>query len=213
MLSRQRVRRGFLSGASVATRFAWEVCVRAGLALEDGMKKALYILGELSDLDIEWMISVGHKSKVQPGTTLIHTGQDIDALYVVLEGNLSVRIRGLEVAQLGVGEIVGEISFVDSRPPGADVVAIENTILLVIPRHQLTTKLEQDVAFASRFYRAIAVFLASRLRGAQRQLEFNDTQSLEEDQVYDDELDMNVMDTLSLAGGRFIRILNRMMRD
>lgn len=178
------------------------------------MKKVLFILGQLNDLDIEWFIKVGHKQQVPAGKTLIHEGQAIDTLYVVLDGVLTVSMRALggqEVARLGAGEMVGEMSFIDARPPSATVTAADNGIVLAIPRRQLAAKLEQDMGFAARFYRALAMFLSDRLRGTVSRLGYGEGQSLEEAVEYADELDENVLDTVHLAGTRFERILKRLM--
>jgi bacteriocin-type transport-associated protein len=177
------------------------------------MRKVLFILGQLSDLDIEWLITAGRKERIPTGVTLIHEGQAIDTLYLVLDGTLAVSTRALggqEVARLGAGEMVGEMSFIDARPPSATVTAAENTILLAVPRRQLATKLEQDPGFAARFYRALATFLSDRLRGTVSRLGYGEGQSLQEDATYSDELDENVLDQVHLAGARFERILKRL---
>ena len=85
------------------------------------MKKVLYILGQLSDEDVEWMITKGKKRNVPNGTVLIRERQPHDGFYIVLDGKLSVERGGETVAEIGVGEVVGEMSFVDSRPPTATV--------------------------------------------------------------------------------------------
>lgn len=178
------------------------------------MRKVLFILGQLSDLDIEWLIKVGHKQQVPAGTTLIHQGQAIDTLYLVLDGSLVVSTRALggqEVARLGAGEMVGEMSFIDARPPSATVTAVENTVVLAIPRRHLAAKLEQDMGFAAHFYRALAMFLSDRLRGTVSRLGYGEDQTLQEDAEYTDELDENVLDTVHLAGARFEWILKRLM--
>jgi len=59
-----------------------------------------------------------------------------------------------------------EMSFVDARPSAATVTAVAPSLLLSIPHEQLAIKLEGDEGFAARFYRAIAMFLSSRLRTA-----------------------------------------------
>jgi CRP/FNR family transcriptional regulator, cyclic AMP receptor protein len=170
------------------------------------MRKVLYILGQLSDSDMEWIGSVAVKKYLSPGEVLIKQGEPIDAVYIVLEGLLSVRAQAdSEIARLGSGEIVGEMSFVDARPPLATVVALELTLVLSIPRTRLTAKLDQDTTFAAHFYRALAIFLSYRLRdtvgmlgyGAQRQVS----------QGGDVELDDNLLDTVHLAGSRFERLL------
>ncbi|MEG4417706.1 cyclic nucleotide-binding domain-containing protein [Microcoleus sp. LAD1_D5] len=132
------------------------------------MSKVLVILGELSDRDIDWMLANGTRTQVLPGTTLITEGKPLDALYIVLEGTLSVAVSSLgdkEIGKIIAGEVLGEMSFVDGRLPSASVTAIEECLILSIPRRLLTEKLEQDVLFSLRFYRAITKFLSSRLRG------------------------------------------------
>jgi CRP-like cAMP-binding protein len=70
-----------------------------------------------------------------------------------------------ELAQISEGEIVGEVSFIDTRPPLASVRALQESVVLSIPRMQLVSKLQQDTNFSSRFYRAICLCLSDRLRG------------------------------------------------
>lgn len=100
------------------------------------MRKVLFILGQLSDADVEWMLSAGRKEKISAGSMLIMEGKPVGSVYLVLDGKLSVFIAAMgnkELAVLGSGEIVGEMSFVDSRPPSATVKALEETTLLSIP--------------------------------------------------------------------------------
>ena len=57
---------------------------------------------------------------------LIEEGKPLSVLYVLLDGQLSVSLAALggkEVARLQSGEILGELSFLDSRPPTATVTA------------------------------------------------------------------------------------------
>ncbi|MBD2092319.1 cyclic nucleotide-binding domain-containing protein [Microcoleus sp. FACHB-1515] len=137
------------------------------------MKQVLFILGELSDADIDWLIQTGDRQDVEPGTILIHEGKSVDALYILLEGTLVVTISALEgrqIARLASGDVVGEMSFVESRPPSATVQTLEKSVVLAVPRSLLSEKLQTDVGFAARFYRALAILLSSRLRGTVRQL-------------------------------------------
>jgi CRP/FNR family transcriptional regulator, cyclic AMP receptor protein len=178
------------------------------------MRKVLFILGQLSDSDMEWMLSAGTKESVASGNILIHEGKAIDFVYIVLDGKLSVSAAALgnkEVAALGSGEIVGEMSFIDARPPSATVKAREDSIVFAIPRSVLASKLEKDVAFAARFYHALAVFLSDRLRSTVSRLGYSDGASLDEEMEYEDELDPSVLDTVHLAGSRFDRMLKRLM--
>jgi len=178
------------------------------------MRKVLYILGQLSDDDAEWMTAAGAPRQLAAGTTLIHEGLPVDALYIVLEGALAVTssaLGGQEIARLGVGEIIGEISFVDARPPSATVTAAQPSTVFVLDRARLHARLEEDAGFAARFYRAVAVFLADRLRNTVARLGYGAGQELDENAEYAGELDFGVLDNVHLAGARFDRMLKRLV--
>ena len=171
------------------------------------MRKVLYLFGLVTDADIEWMARAGVQRWIDPGEVLIREGVPVSALILVLEGELSVSVRGAgEVARLEVGDVVGEMSFVDSAPPSATVAALTRTRILSLDKAALTRKLEGDVGFGYRFYRALAIFLADRLRGTNRRM--SDGQSgLAGDAPLTDELDVNVLDNISHAGEGFHQLL------
>ena len=176
------------------------------------MRKIFYILGQLSDQDIEWIVRNGRKREVPAGTVIIQEGKEIDILYIVLSGVLEVTgtyLSGPPV-RLGSGEIVGEVSLLDSRPPIATVTAAEKSAVLAIPRLLLLEKLRGDTSFAAHFYRALAVLLAHRLRNTGRHLSVGTKQKLDDDAPYDDELSPELLDEVHLAGRRFDEILQRL---
>ena len=176
------------------------------------MKKVFFLLGELDDDDIDWMVSMGRREEVPAGTVLIQEGQAIDTLHILLEGTLSVSVSALEgktIARLTSGAVVGEMSFADARPPSATVMAVETSLILSIPRLLLVEKLQKDEGFASRFYRAIAIFLSTRLRGTVRYLGYAKDQLLQEDNSSED-LSPEVVDNVPLAKARFDWLLRRL---
>ncbi|HEY9794515.1 MAG TPA: cyclic nucleotide-binding domain-containing protein [Leptolyngbyaceae cyanobacterium] len=176
------------------------------------MKKVFFLLGELDDDDIDWMVATGRRDEVVAGTVLIQEGKPIDTLHILLEGTLSVSVAALEgktIARLTSGAVVGEMSFADARPPSATVQAVENSLVLSIPRAYLIEKLQEDLGFASRFYRAIAIFMSTRLRGTVRYLGYAKDQLLSEDTGSED-LSPEITDNVPLAKARFDWLLRRM---
>lgn len=178
------------------------------------MRKALYILGQLTDHDIEWMIEHGRREAVAPGHVLIRQGRPIENLYITLSGHLAVtdeRMGGRELARLSSGEIVGEMSFVDAQPPSATVKAVDAATVLALSRRALQDRLDRDTGFAARFYRALALFLSDRLRATVAHLGYGEADGdIRDGEVQDDELDLNVLDAVHLAGNRFDLILKRL---
>ena len=177
------------------------------------MKKALYILAELSDRDFEWLINAGRSKRIATGTILISEGEPIDALYILLEGALTVSIEALGghvIAQLGSGEVVGEISFIDARLPTATVRAIEDSLVWSITRTQLALKLSQDIGFSSRFYKSLAIFLSDRLRKTVNRLGYDKENSVSSDNESDGDLNPQLFGNLELAEARLDWLLNRL---
>ncbi len=177
------------------------------------MRKILFILGELADRDLDWLLYVGSKEKIAAGTTLIQEGFPVDAFYILLMGELSVTIDklGKEIAQLDSGEVVGEISFLDARPPVATVRAVRDSLVFSIPRKQLLQKLDEDAAFAARFYRAIALFMADRMRNTVALLGYGD-ENLEFEsplQIHRD-LSPTVVNHLPMARHRLDTLVKRL---
>ena len=173
------------------------------------MRKALYFLSILDDRDVDWMIRNGRKMTVAPGTTLIEQGKATDWLYFVLDGAFVVYSGTTpRIAVLKAGEVLGEISFVDSRPPVASVRAEVESKAGAIPRSALTKKLREDVGFAARFYQSVAVFLADRLRTTTGRLGTQEVQ-LDESIEDADELAPHLMANISMAGLRFAEMQRR----
>lgn len=179
------------------------------------MRKVLYILSELSDLDMDWLINNGTKQAIPRDAVLVEQGRMSDALLFVLKGWFKVTLpskNNIEIARLGAGEIIGEVSFVDSKPPSASVIALEDSVVFAVSRQKLLDKLRQDTGFGARFYRAIALFLSIRLRTTTGQLAYFGKNNLTpEEKEEDDDLDGSVLDNVSMAGGRFDRMLKRLM--
>jgi len=169
----------------------------------------------MDDENLEWLIREGTQKSVAPQDVLIREGQAIEALYIVVEGMFSIQIKAAgdkEVARVGAGEVLGEMSYVDSRPPSATVVAIEESTVLAIPRDVLGAKLKEDMGFAAHFYRALSVFLADRLRETTGQLGYGDADESvhNEDELDEDELDLDQLDSASMGGARFDQLIKRL---
>jgi len=177
------------------------------------MRKVLFLLSQLSDADLEWMIARGSKQRLAEGTILIEEGRSVDSLYILLDGVLEISASqiGDKPFRLGCGEVVGEVSLLDSRPPTATVTAMVDSIVLAIPHEELSQRLGEDAGFAARFYRALAVFLAHRLRNTYQRLGYGKDRPMDEDMEYEDELSPEILDSVHLAGSRFDRALRQLL--
>ena len=132
---------------------------------------AIFVLGLLADADAKWLTRAGVQRQIKDGETLIHEGEPLKSVILLLQGECVVTNRAAgEINRLGVGDIIGEMSFLDAALPSATVTAVGNGLALFLDKETLARKLEADVAFGCRFYRALAIFLADRLRGTVRRM-------------------------------------------
>lgn len=174
------------------------------------MKRALYILGELSDQDIAWLADAGQRRSVPRGTVIIREGEPVESLYIVTDGNLEVVLgQDTKIAVLGPGDIVGEMSLIEKRPPAVSVRALSDCRVLAVPQTSLRAELERDVGFAARFYRAIAVFLSDRMRSTVGQLGYGSVEPQDAEEAFslENALDDGLLDNLHVAGDRMLRLI------
>lgn len=199
------------------------------------LRNVLFVLGELNDSDIDWLIASGTRQKITANTVLIDEEGPVDALYILLSGTMAVSVSEYkrnflvrafaaresresldqEIARLSRGEIIGETPFIDARLPSATVKALEDSLVLSIDRSHLAVKLKLDVGFASRFYRLIATLHFNRLQEIFRRLGYGEpvdskNQPLDKAIEYQDGLDFSVLDRIALAGTRFDWMLSRL---
>jgi len=169
------------------------------------MKRVLFFLGQLDDRDLEWMIQNGQKIELKTGETLIRKGNYVDNLYILLSGELSIfseGIDGKEVALLGAGEVVGEMSFLESRPPSVSVISKKTSVIYKISRNAIELRLSSNPDFKANFYYSLALFLSNRLRKTTDRLGYGIPEE-------EDLIDTKVLDVVSQAGARFGQILNK----
>lgn len=159
------------------------------------MRKGLIILGDLQDQDLIWLAGAGEVRQLDKGDVLIEEGKPISDLFFITDGWFEVVAQGQKVASLSVGDIMGEMSFVEKAPPSATVRATEAARVLAVPRKALTEHFREDTGFSARFYRALAVFLSDRLRSMMPGDAGN-------------ELDEGLLDTIHVAGDRMLRLID-----
>ncbi len=97
----------------------------------------------------------------------VSTNEDnaLHKVFTTLENNENL---DKEIMRLSSGEIVGEIPLLNTNRSGwrltTTVKAVEKSVVLAISGQVLQTKLEQDINFAARFYRAISILHADRIQ-------------------------------------------------
>jgi CRP-like cAMP-binding protein len=172
------------------------------------VRKVLFIFSVLGDGDVEWLAGAGERVHVDPGPVLVPLGSRVEYVYFVLEGRLAIKTRaGDTIALLESGEIIGEMSLVDPAPTTVSVEVVSEATVLRISDEVVREKLATDLGFASRFYRALCVFMADRMRQTtQRYGSVYES----DDNISNDVLNDDLFENVHLAGARFDRMLKRL---
>ncbi|HEX2685652.1 MAG TPA: cyclic nucleotide-binding domain-containing protein [Kofleriaceae bacterium] len=99
---------------------------------------------------------------LERGEQLFREGDPGDALYVIVEGEVSVQGDGsppVEVSRLGPGTFLGEVALMTDQPRSATVVCVQAAELLRIDRHTLSRVLANH----GDVLRAVLRFVRDRL--------------------------------------------------
>jgi CRP-like cAMP-binding protein len=103
----------------------------------------------------------GRRVKLPEGWSPIWEDTPADKAYIILDGTVSVRRDGREIAQLGPGDIVGEAAIVGHKLRNATVVALTQLDTI----HLTDETLRQLDAEMPTFHKALVEVAQARVAG------------------------------------------------
>lgn len=109
------------------------------------------------------------------GEEIIGQGALLDSIFIIRRGEVAVELMAADsrarVAKLGVGDICGEIGFLEKGRSTAAVIAKDDEVEAdEINAAELRELFEAFPRLASRFYLSLALILAQRLKDTSREL-------------------------------------------
>ena len=126
------------------------------------------ILAGMTDEQLERFGQFVEVERVPQWTVIVKQGDPGDTMYLILEGELRVRINvaGKEtiLTTLGVGEFFGDISLFDQGPRSADVVANSDSVLVKLSAAGFDELAKAAPDVATPFLRAVGRTLSARIR-------------------------------------------------
>lgn len=145
-----------------------------GAGITPGMLRRVKALAELSDDQLNRFACFMEPRSVRQWAQIVKQGDPDDGMYLVLDGELRVRlmINGKEtiLATLGPGECFGEIALFDQGPRSADVVANKESVLLKVSSEAFD-KLRRDAPeLSAPILFSISKTLAARIRADNKRI-------------------------------------------
>ena len=96
------------------------------------------------------------QQRYNKGQVIMVAGQTGALMYVVLEGKVSISIRGAVVQYVGPGAVFGEMALIDQSPRSANAAAETDCILLGINRQVFLNLVKSNPTFGSSLLTAVA---------------------------------------------------------
>ena len=110
----------------------------------------------VSDAGLERLVASSGEIECEPGQVLALPGDPGSGMYVVLDGEVSVEIRGGFHAELGPGNFFGEVALLVPSGRVARVRAASRARCLSIPRDDAIALLESEPALTMKMLRELA---------------------------------------------------------
>lgn len=124
--------------------------------------KAVNIFSVLSGEDLTQVALLAEELERGPGDEIIREGDVDDSLYVIVAGHVKVVKGERTLAELGAGEVVGELALLDPAPRNATVRASSDVTLLRLDGAAFADAMREKHEIA----RGITRVLARRLRAS-----------------------------------------------
>jgi len=114
----------------------------------------------LTKREVSEIAKLADELDVAEGTTLATQGEVARQVVVVLSGSAVVRRAGRKVAEVGPGDIVGEIGLVTHRPRNATVVTATPATILVLDGQAFDKVMQELPSVARKVLQTVADRLA-----------------------------------------------------
>jgi CRP/FNR family cyclic AMP-dependent transcriptional regulator len=115
----------------------------------------------------DWALLIDRAKKVtfKKEETLIKKGRQAKVVYLLVRGTAKIEAEfGVRIAQIGPGQICGEMAFLENGAASATAIAEQEVDACAIDWSTLHDLFELYPHVASRFYRSLAMSLSRRLR-------------------------------------------------
>ncbi|MGH2758173.1 MAG: cyclic nucleotide-binding domain-containing protein [Actinomycetota bacterium] len=113
-----------------------------------GLLKQIDFFKGCTDRQIGDIAKLVDTRELSPGEVLCRQGELESDVFVLARGEATVEIDGKEVATVGAGEVVGELSMVSGGKRSATLTAIASMLVLVLDPREVDSVLASDPSSA-----------------------------------------------------------------
>lgn len=138
---------------------------------EQELLRSVPIFSELTEADFSSLAKVANRRRYPKDAVVFFENEQGDFFFMILEGRIKVTILGDDgreviLTLLGSGDFFGEMALLDNEPRSATAIAVEDTELLSLHRHDFQSVLTDNRSITSGLIKV----LTARLRRANHQI-------------------------------------------
>jgi CRP-like cAMP-binding protein len=134
--------------------------------------RSSYLFKGLRPDQIDSVLALSQEKMFTGGEILVRQFEQSQDLLVILSGEVRVKgFQGEDLATLGAGSVLGEISLVDCSPRSATVISKGETMAAIIPAAKLLDLMARDTEVKAMIFENLSKLLCSRLRNSNIQLD------------------------------------------
>lgn len=147
-----------------------------GIELSNDVNRRISVLGAmplfklLSFKELVRVDNIATTVDLRTDESVINEGDEGDALYVILMGQVKVHKGEAEIVRLKNGDHFGEMALIDRAPRSASVTAVESTRLLSVSRADFFQIIRESQPLAVKLLWSFLQVLSSRLRTTNEEL-------------------------------------------
>ena len=129
----------------------------------------------MSDEELDIVSKKVFLKDYKKGATLFVEGMPGEVLYIITEGSVDISKKTKEgeksIASARRGEIVGEMSLIDSEPRAATGRTGSDSKMIVVTKNSFNDMLESDPKIAAKILTALIRIISRRLRATDKKFE------------------------------------------
>lgn len=122
------------------------------------------LFGGLTSTQLDWVAQRAHRRVFEAGRNVMTIDQPGEAVYIILHGTVKIHIeqgeRDVIISIMGAGDVLGEMSLIDSIGRSASAVTLEDSLMLWMDKATFNYMLDNFPPVA----RNLVKILSSRVR-------------------------------------------------
>jgi CRP/FNR family cyclic AMP-dependent transcriptional regulator len=115
----------------------------------------------LTSAQLEWVAQRAHRRVFSAGTNVLTIEQPGEAVYIILHGTVKIHVeqgdgRDVILTILGAGDLLGEMSLIDSIGRSASALTLENSLMLWMDKQTFNYLLDEFPPVARNLVRILS---------------------------------------------------------